>query len=65
MEKFRIEYYSYKGGPVYQTKDFNSFEEVQKHRDFLLSEGNFDPIIKKSCNMRHGTRSHSNPRAVR
>jgi len=60
-DKFKIEYQSYKGGPFYQTKEFNSFEEAQVYRDFLLKEGNFDPIIKKSCKERHGLHSNSRP----
>jgi len=63
QDKFKIEYSAYKGGRIYETIDFSSFEEAQKHRDFLLMEGNFDPIIKKSCKERHGL--HTNPRPIR
>lgn len=67
LDKFKIEYYTYKGGPLYTTKPIENFAEAQKYREFLLSQGSIDPVIKKTCNKEHGllTNPHSNPSTFR
>lgn len=59
-DEFKIEYRTHKNGPLYITKPFGNFEDAQKHREFLLTQGNFDPVIKKECKDGHGHRPLSN-----